>query len=53
MDPASYVEFINPSEKSRFGNFIGPIEAMRNLAERFSRSFVEVQTAAAQLFSPG
>lgn len=53
IDPASYVEFINPSEKSRLGNFIGSIEAMRNLAERFSKSSVEVQTAAAQLFSAG
>ncbi|MBS3747400.1 MAG: hypothetical protein KGY53_13070 [Wenzhouxiangellaceae bacterium] len=53
IDPASYVEFINPGEKSRFGNFIGPIEAMRNLAERFSKPFREGQTAAAQLFSPG
>ena len=53
IDPAAYVKFINRSEKSRFGNFIGPIEAMRNLAERFGKSFLKGQTAAAQLFSPG
>ena len=53
IDPAAYVKFINRSEKSRFDNFIGPIEAMRNLAERFGKSFLKGQTAAAQLFSPG
>ena len=53
IDPAAYVKFINRSEKSRFGNFIGPIEAMRNLAERFGKSFLKGQTAAAQLFNPG
>jgi len=53
IDPASYVKFINRSEKTRFGNFIGPIEKMRDLAERFGKSFLKGQTAAAQLFSPG
>ena len=53
IDPAAYVKFINRSEKSRFSNFIGPVEAMRNLAERFGKSFLKGQTAAAQLFSPG
>jgi len=28
IDPACYVKFINRSEKTRFGNFIGPKEAM-------------------------
>ena len=53
IDPAAYVKFIDRSEKSRFSNFIGPVEAMRNLAERFGKSFLKGQTAAAQLFSPG
>ena len=53
IDPAAYVKFINRSEKSGFGNFIGPVEAMRNLAERFGKSFLKGQTAAAQLFNPG
>jgi len=53
IDPASYVKFINRSEKTRFGNFIGPIGKMRDLAERFGKSFLKGQTAAAQLFSPG
>ena len=53
IDPGSYVKFINRNEKSRFGNFIGPVETMRTLAERFGKSFLKGQTAAAQLFSPG
>ena len=53
IDPAAYIKFINRSEKTRFGNFIGPVEAMRDLAERFGKSFLKGQTAAAQLFSPG
>ena len=53
IDAASYVKFINRSEKTRFGNFIGPLEKMRDLAERFGKSFLKGQTAAAQLFSPG
>ena len=53
IDPAAYLKFINRSEKSRFSNFIGPVEAMRNLAERFGKSFLKGQTAAAQLFNPG
>jgi len=53
IDPVSYVKFINRSEKSRFGNFIGPVQMMRSLAERFGKSFLKGQTAAAQLFSPG
>ena len=53
LDPAAYVKFVNRSEKSRFSNFIGPVEAMRNLAERFGKSFLKGQNAAAQLFNPG
>ena len=53
IDPAAYIKFINRNEKTRFGNFIGPVEAMRDLAERFGKSFLKGQTAAAQLFSPG
>ncbi len=53
IDPTAYIKFINRSEKTRFGNFIGPIEAMRDLAERFGKSFLKGQTAATQLFSPG
>ena len=40
IDPAAYIKFINRSEKTRFGNFIGPVEAMRDLAERFEKSFL-------------
>src|SRR6056297_3084479 len=53
IDPASYVKFINRSEKTRFGSFIGPLEKMRDLAECFGKSFLKGQTAAAQLFRPG
>ena len=53
IDPAAYVKFINRNAKKRFGNFIGPVEAMRKLAERFGKSFLKGQTAAAQVFSPG
>lgn len=53
IDPAAYVRFINRKEKSRFGSFIGPIDAMRNLAERFGKSFLKGQIAAALLFRPG
>ena len=53
IDPAAYIKFVSRSEKSRFGNFIGPIEAIQNLAERFGKSFLRGQTAAGQLFSPG
>ena len=53
IDPAAYVKFIKRSEKSRFSNFIGPVEAMRNLAQRFGKSFLKGQTAATRLFNPG
>lgn len=53
IDPENYLRFINRSEKSRFSNFIGPVEAMRELAERFGKTFLKGQTAAALLFSPG
>ena len=53
IDPAAYVKFINRSEKSRFSNFISPVKAMRNLAERFGKSFLNDQTTAAQFFNPG
>ena len=53
IDPAAYVKFIKRSEKSGFSNFIGPVEAMRNLAERFGKSFLKGQTTAAQLFNTG
>ena len=53
IDPAAYVKFVNRSEKSRFSNFIGSVEAMRTLADQFGKSFLKGQTAAAQLFSPG
>jgi len=49
--PASYVKFINRSEKARFGNFIGSLEKMRDLAERFGKSLLKGQSAAAPLFS--
>ena len=47
------VSVFSRSEKSRFGNFIGPVQMMRSLAERFGKSFLKGQTAAARLFSPG
>jgi len=50
IDPSAYVKFINRSEKRHFGDFIGPVEAMRDLAERFGKSFLKGQTAAYQLF---
>ena len=36
----TFVKFINRSEKTRFGNFVGPVEAMRDLAERFGKCFL-------------
>ena len=48
-----YLRFIRKADKARFRNFIGPVEAMRELASSFGRSFLKGQTAAAQLFSPG
>lgn len=53
IDPHHYIRFINRADKSRFGDFIGPIEAMRTVAERFGKTFLKGQTAAASLFSPG
>ena len=53
IDPENYIRFVTRAEQSRFGNFIGPIDAMRTLADRFGKSFLKGQTAAAQLFSPG
>ena len=51
IDPAAYVKFINRSEKRPFGDFIGRLEAMRDLAKRdlakrFGKSFLKGQTAA-------
>ena len=42
IDPAAYIKFINRSEKNRFGNFIGPVEAIRDLAERFGESILSL-----------
>lgn len=53
IDPENYLRFITRSEKSRFSNFIGPLETMRKLAERFGKSLLKGQTAAALHFSPG
>lgn len=53
INPDHYIRFINRTDKSRFGNFIGAIEAMRTQAERFGKTFLKGQTAAAGLFSPG
>jgi len=39
-NPMLCIKFINRNEKTRFGNFIGPVEAMRDLAERFGKSFL-------------
>jgi REP element-mobilizing transposase RayT len=48
-----YVRFISRTGRAGFRHFIGPVEAMRELAARFGRSFLKGQTAAAQLFNPG
>jgi len=53
IDPENYLRFVSRSEKSRFSNFIGPVKAMRELADRFGKSFLKGQTAAALLFSSG
>ena len=52
IDPAEYIKFINRSEKTRFGNFIGPVEAMRDLAERFGKSFVKEDRRGAAFNPP-
>jgi hypothetical protein len=53
INPEQYVRFISRTDRARFRHFIGPVEAMRELAARFGRRFLKGQTAAAQLFSPG
>jgi hypothetical protein len=53
VDPENYIRFIRREQKSRFHAFIGSVESMRAAAERFGRSFLKGQAAAAQLFSPG
>jgi len=53
INPEHYIRFINRSDKNRFGNFIGPRQALRELAERFGKTFLKGQSAAAALFSPG
>lgn len=53
IDPTAYIQFIKRADKNRFGNFIGPVEALRELAERFGKAFLKGHTAAAKLFSPG
>jgi len=53
MNSRNYIRFISRNQETRFGNFIGPVEAMRDLAEKFGKAFLKGQTAAAQLFSPG
>ncbi len=52
IDPEHYFRFINRTEKSRFSHFIGPIQAMRELAKRFGKTFLKGQTAAEYLFRP-
>lgn len=53
VNPQHYVRFVRNAGKDRFRHFIGPVQAMRALAERFGKHFLKGQTAAAQLFSPG
>jgi len=53
IEPEHYIRFVSRSEQHRFGNFIGPIEAMRELADRFGKTFLGDQAAAAALFNPG
>jgi len=53
INPDHYIRFVSRSDKIRFGNFIGPIQTMRDLAQRFGKSFLKGQAAASALFSPG
>jgi len=53
LNPEHYLRFIRKADKSRFRNFIGPVEAMRELANSFGKSFLKGQAVAALLFSPG
>ncbi|MFO7763284.1 MAG: transposase [Wenzhouxiangellaceae bacterium] len=53
IDPTAYIQFIKKADETRFGNFIGPVDALQELAERFGKAFLKGHTAAAQLFSPG
>ncbi|MFO7762444.1 MAG: hypothetical protein R6V61_01785 [Wenzhouxiangellaceae bacterium] len=48
-----HVICIKKADETRFGNFIGPVDALQELAERFGKAFLKGHTAAAQLFSPG
>jgi hypothetical protein len=53
INPEQYVRFISRTGRAGFRHYIGPVEAMRELAARFGRRFLKGQTAAAQLFSSG
>lgn len=53
IDPGNYIRFINRTRKHRFHSVIGAVDTMRGLANKFSRTFLKGQTAAAALFSPG
>jgi len=53
VNPEQYIRFISRADKARFRHFIGPVEAMRELAIRFGKTFLKGQTAAATLFNPG
>jgi len=52
LNPDKYLRFIRRHQKSRFGNFIGPVGKMRELAEHFQQKFQRGQAVAARLFSP-
>lgn len=53
IDPDNYIRFINRTQKHRFHSVIGSVDTMRDLADRFGRTFLKGQNAAAALFSPG
>jgi len=53
LRPEAYLKFIQRDQERRFGHFIGAVESMKELAQRFGKRFLKGQTAAAAMFSPG
>ncbi|MGB0513326.1 MAG: hypothetical protein ACPGJE_00640 [Wenzhouxiangellaceae bacterium] len=53
VNPEQYLRFIKREKKSRFANYFGPAQVLRNVADRFGKTFLKGQTAAAALFNPG
>jgi len=44
-----YIRFVSRSDKNRFGNFIGPLQTMRELANRFGKTFLKGEAAAPEV----